>query len=195
MAAPLQIAIAEDDLVTRRLIEKFLHDEGHHVAAFDSGAAAWEHFTRDPVQLIVSDWNMPDMDGLDLCRRVRAAQRETYTYFILLTSASRTHTNIHTAVAAGVDDFLSKPVNPDEIWMRLHVASRILGYAGQVRQLESLIPICSYCKKVRDDANLWQAVDQYLSQHTGRDLSHSICPECYRTIVQKEIDELRNHGT
>ncbi len=194
MSLPLHVVIAEDDLVTRRLIEKFLRDEGHQVAAFESGAAAWEHISREPVQVIVSDWIMPDTDGLDLCRRVRAMRRETYIYFILLTSASRSHSNIHTAVAAGVDDFLSKPVNPDEMWMRLHVASRILTYAGQVRQLESLIPICSYCKKVRNDANLWQAVDQYLSQQTGKDLSHSICPDCYRTIVQKELDELRDRG-
>ncbi|MBE2212516.1 MAG: response regulator [Opitutaceae bacterium] len=194
MSLPLHIVIAEDDVVTRRLVEKILRDEGHDVVALASGQEAWDHLAHHPVQVIVSDWNMPDMDGLDLCRRVRALPRETYTYFILITSASRTTPNIHAAVAAGVDDFLSKPVNPVEIWMRLHVASRILGFAGQVRQLESLIPICSYCKKVRDDANLWQGVDHYLAQQTGRDLSHCICPECYRTIVQKEIDNLRGHG-
>jgi CheY-like chemotaxis protein len=194
MPLPLHIVIAEDDLVTRLLLEKILRDEGHEVTAFTTGQEAWDHLSRQPVQVIVSDWNMPDMDGLDLCQRVRALQRETYTYFILITSASRNPTNIHAAVAAGVDDFLSKPVNPVEIQMRLHVASRILSYAGQVRQLESLIPICSYCKKVRDDSNLWQAVDHYLSQQTGRDLSHSICPECYRSIVQKELDDLRGGG-
>lgn len=194
MRLPLHIVIAEDDLVTRRLIEKILRDEGHDVTALCTGQEAWAHLERHPVQVIVSDWNMPDMDGLDLCRRVRALQRETYTYFILITAATRNAANIHAAVAAGVDDFLSKPANPVEISMRLHVASRILSYAGQVRQLESLIPICSYCKKVRDDSNLWQAVDQYLSQQTGRDLSHSICPECYRTVVQKELEDLRGHG-
>jgi len=194
MPSPLHIVIAEDDLVTRLLIEKILRDAGHHVVARSTGQEAWDHLEHHPVQVIVSDWQMPDMDGLDLCRRVRALQRETYTYFILITSVSRNTTNLHAAIAAGVDDFLSKPVNPDEIWMRLHVASRILEYAGQVRELESLIPICSYCKKVRDDSNLWQAVDHYLSHHTGRDLSHSICPDCYRTIVQKEIDDLRGQG-
>lgn len=195
MAPRLHIAVAEDDLVTRRLIEKFLRDEGHAVTSFESGAAAWDFFSREPVQVIVSDWRMPDIDGLDLCRRVRAERRDAYTYFILLTSATRSQTNIHSAVQAGVDDFLSKPVNPDEMWMRLRVASRILGFAGQVRQLESLIPICSYCKKVRKDENLWQAVDQYLAQQTGRDLSHSICPECYKSVVQREIEELRDQGS
>jgi DNA-binding response OmpR family regulator len=104
---------------------------------------------------------------------------------------SRSHENIHAAVEAGVDDFLNKPINPDDMWMRLRVAARILGYAKQVRQLESLIPICAYCKKVRNDANLWQAVDSYLSQRTGADLSHSICPDCYDKFVQAELEELR----
>jgi DNA-binding response OmpR family regulator len=134
---------------------------------------------------------MPYTDGLDLCRRVRALKREDYTYFILLTSASRSHENIHAAVDAGVDDFLTKPINPDDMWMRLRVASRIISFAGQVRELERLLPICAYCKKVRNDANLWEAVETYLTEHTGMDLSHSICPECYRKFVQTEIDELK----
>jgi DNA-binding response OmpR family regulator len=191
----LKILVAEDDMVTRRLIEKFLKAEGHEVKTVENGLAAWSHFQTNPVQVVVSDWMMPDSDGLDLCRRVRSVKREEYTYFILLTSASRNKENIHVAAEAGVDDFLTKPINPDDMWMRLRVAARILNYAGQVRQLESLIPICAYCKKVRDDSNLWQAVDSYLSQQTGKDLSHSICPECYQKYVQAEIDELKRGGS
>lgn len=191
MAEQLKILVAEDDLVTRRLIEKFLRAEGHTVHAFENGLSAWDFFQQNPVHVIVSDWMMPDSDGLDLCRRVRSVKREEYTYFILLTSLSRNHENIHAAAEAGVDDFLTKPINPDDMWMRLRVAARILRYVGQVRQLESLLPICAYCKKVRNDANLWEAVETYFSQQTGVDLSHSICPDCYKKIVQAEIDELK----
>lgn len=191
MPSQLEILVAEDDLSSRRLIEKFLRADGHIVYPFENGTEAWDFFLHNRVQVVVSDWMMPDCDGLDLCRRVRSESRDDYTYFILLTSVSRSGENIRTAVEAGVDDFLMKPVNPDEIWMRLRVATRILGYAGQVRELESLLPICAYCKKVRDDSNLWHAVDSYLSQRTGMDLSHSICPECYTKHVQAEIDELK----
>lgn len=191
MSQQLKVLVAEDDLVTRRLIAKFLAADGHGVQLAENGTDAWRFFQSNPVQVIVSDWMMPDSDGLDLCRRVRSVKRDEYTYFILLTSVSRSHENIHVAVEAGVDDFLTKPINPDEMWMRLRVASRILSYAGQVRQLESLLPICAYCKKVRNDANLWEAVDSYLSERTGADLSHSICPECYQKYVQAEIDELK----
>jgi phosphoserine phosphatase RsbU/P len=191
MSQQLKILVAEDDMVTRRLIEKFLRTEGHDVHAFENGEGAWHYFQNNPVQVVVSDWIMPDSDGLDLCRRVRSIKRDEYTYFILLTSLSRSHENIHVAVEAGVDDFLNKPINPDDMWMRLRVASRILEYAGQVRELESLLPICAYCKKVRNDANLWEAVETYLTEHTGMDLSHSICPECYKKYVQSEIDDLK----
>lgn len=191
MSSQLDILVAEDELVTRRLIEKFLTADGHRVHAVENGADAWKFYQTTPVQVVVSDWMMPDSDGLELCRKVRSVKRDEYTYFILLTSVSRNHENIHAAVEAGVDDFLNKPINPDDMWMRLRVAARILGYAKQVRQLEALIPICAYCKKVRNDANLWQAVDSYLSQRTGADLSHSICPDCYERFVQTELEELR----
>lgn len=192
--AQLHVLVAEDDLVTRRLIERFLRAEGHFIHPFDCGSKAWAFFRETPVQVIVSDWKMPDLDGLELCRRVRSLRREEYTYFILLTSASRSHENIHAAAEAGVDDFLTKPINPDEMWMRLRVAARILGYAGQVRELERLLPICAYCKKVRNDSNLWEAAETYLSSHAGLDLSHSICPDCFQKHVQAEIDAMKRTG-
>ncbi|BET66551.1 hypothetical protein ASA1KI_14690 [Opitutales bacterium ASA1] len=191
MAEPLKILVAEDELVTRKLIEKFLENQGFRVRSFANGADAWSYFQSHPVNVVVSDWMMPDMDGLDLCRKVRAVSRDEYTYFILLTAMSRSHDNLHAAVDAGVDDFLPKPINPDDMWMRLRVAERIIGFASQVRALEQLIPICSYCKKVRNDSNLWQAVDSYLSQQTGRDLSHSICPECLERVFKEEVEELK----
>lgn len=187
----LEILVAEDDHAIRGLIERFLRTSGHLVHAFESGHAAWEFFQQHPVPLVVCDWLMPEGDGLEFCRRVRAASREEYTYFILLTSVSRSVENMRVAADAGVDDFLAKPVNPDKLWMRLRVASRILGYATQVKRLESLLPICSYCKKIRDDQNLWQAVEGYLAEHAGVGLSHSICPECYEKHVQAELDQLK----
>lgn len=191
MTPQLEIVVADDDIVTRRLLEKFLKAEGHAVHTFENGAEAWAFVQNHPVSLVVSDWMMPDSDGLELCRKVRSLQRKDYTYFILLTSVSRNVENVRATAEAGVDDFLVKPVNPDELWMRLRVAARILGFAGQVRHLESLLPICAYCKKVRDDGNLWQAVEKYIAEHTGMGLSHSICPECYEKFVQVELDQLK----
>ena len=172
----MNILIAEDEMVSRRLLEKFLTEIGHTVESVSNGTEAWEKFSRKPVRVIVSDWRMPDMDGLELCRKIRAEGREDYTYFILLSSVTRTVDNFMQAARAGVDDFLSKPLNHDEIWMRLRVAERILSFTKQIQQLESILPICAYCKKIRNDGDYWEQLETYMNEHAGLDFSHSICP-------------------
>ena len=91
---------------------------------------------------------------------------------------------------AGVDDFLAKPMNFEELWTRLRVAERILSYATQVRQLEQLLPICSYCKKIRDDKNYWQQMEGYINERTGSEFSHSVCPDCYQRVVVPELEKI-----
>jgi sigma-B regulation protein RsbU (phosphoserine phosphatase) len=71
------------------------------------------------------------------------------------------------------------------------VAERILRYATQVSQLEAFLPICSYCKKIRDDKNYWQQIESYINQRTGTDFSHSVCPDCYQRVIMPELEKLR----
>ena len=99
--------------------------------------------------------------------------------------------NQRSAADAGVDDFLTKPLNFEELWMRLRVAERILRFATQVQQLEEMLPICSYCKKIRDDQNYWQQIEGYINQRTGSEFSHSICPDCYKKVVLPELEKLK----
>jgi YesN/AraC family two-component response regulator len=94
------------------------------------------------------------------------------------------------ALNAGVDDFLMKPIDADELGMRLHVAERILGLAATVRRLESFIPICSYCKKVRDDRKYWQEVETFFSESQGTKFSHGICPDCYERTRAPQVRPL-----
>jgi len=187
----MKILIAEDEMVSRRLLEKFLTEIGHTVESVTNGAEAWERHSRKQVRVVVSDWKMPGMDGLELCRKIRAEGREEYTYFILLSSVSRTRDNFLQAARAGVDDFLSKPLNHDEIWMRLRVAERILSFTKQIMQLESILPICAYCKKIRDDGDYWEQLETYMNEHAGLDFSHSICPDCYDEHVVPELEKLK----
>jgi DNA-binding response OmpR family regulator len=91
----------------------------------------------------VSDWRMPGIDGLGLCRMIRE-RGGGYVYFILISSNKVTKENRRLAVEAGVDDFLSKPVDADELGLRLHVAERILGLSEEVKQLRSFLSICGY---------------------------------------------------
>jgi DNA-binding response OmpR family regulator len=145
----------------------------------------------DAARLVVSDWEMPRMDGLNLVRGVRRRTGVEYTYFILLTARSADNDNQREAIEAGVDDFLTKPVDLTELWMRLRVAERILRFTTQLRQLEAFLPICSYCKKVRDDQNYWQQIETYINARTGSEFSHSVCPECYTRVIEPELKRLR----
>jgi DNA-binding response OmpR family regulator len=190
----VKILAVEDDAVARAVLRQALRRLGHDVLEARDGAAAWELLQTESVRVVVSDWMMPNLDGLELCRRVRARTDAEYTYFILLTSRDATEENQTAAADAGVDDFLTKPLDLSELWTRLRVAERILKYTTQVRQLEEMLPICSYCKKIRDDQNYWQQLEGYISERTGSDFSHSVCPDCYKQVVVPQLEEFkRNH--
>jgi sigma-B regulation protein RsbU (phosphoserine phosphatase) len=175
----MKILIAEDDPVSVKILQFTLQHFGHEVVTASNGTEAWEAFDRDPVRVIVSDWMMPGLDGLELCQKVRQRAKTDYTYFILLTAINTGRDNLRKAMDAGIDDFLGKPLDREAIMMRLRVAERILEFTTQIRQLKELIPICMYCKRVRDDTNYWDQVETYIHTHTGSSFSHGICPECF----------------
>lgn len=186
----MKILAVEDDPVASAVLARTLEKLGHEVVTVSDGNAAMEVLNRDPVRVVVSDWVMPSLDGLELCRRVRSRIGTDYVYFILLTGKLSSEDNQREAIEAGVDDFLRKPLVMQEIWMRLRVAERILRYATQVRQLEAFLPICGYCKKIRDDGNYWQQIESYINARTGTDFSHSVCPDCYSQIILPELEKL-----
>lgn len=175
----MKILIAEDDPVSVKILQFTLEHYGHEVVTSTTGTEAWEKFDADPVRVIVSDWMMPGIDGLELCQKVREREKTDYTYFILLTAINTGRDNLRKAMDAGIDDFLAKPLDREAIMMRLRVAERILEFTTQIRQLKELIPICMYCKRVRDDSNYWDQVETYIHTHTGSSFSHGICPECF----------------
>lgn len=187
----MKILAVEDDAVARAVLRQALRKLGHEVVEAGDGEEAWELLQKEPVRVIVSDWLMPKLDGLELCRRVRGRTHAEYSYFILLTGNDATASNQREAADAGVDDFLTKPLNFDELWTRLRVAERILRYATQVKQLEEMMPICSYCKKIRDDQNYWQQIEGYINERTGSEFSHSVCPDCYQRVVVPELESLK----
>lgn len=175
----MKILIAEDDPVSVKILQFTLEHYGHEVVAAMDGAEAWEKFDNDPFRIVISDWMMPHIEGLELCQRIRSRPKTEYTYFILLTAINTGRENLRKAMDAGIDDFLAKPLDREAIMMRLRVAERILEFTTQIRQLKELIPICMYCKRVRDDQDFWSQVESYIHTHTGSNFSHGICPECF----------------
>jgi sigma-B regulation protein RsbU (phosphoserine phosphatase) len=185
----MKVLIIEDQPVAAMQIAGALRSLGHEPVQIESGAAAWPELASGQYRVVVSDWRMPGLDGLDLCRMVRERAGE-YIYFILVSVADATDAHRDEALAAGVDDFLPKPVNPQDLKMRLHVAERILKFTAQVRQLESFLPICGYCKKIRDDKNYWSEVEDYLSTRDGTRFSHGVCPACWDREMVPQLKKL-----
>lgn len=182
--------LVEDDKVNLELLKGFLARLGHDVTAVASGEAAWRAFSSSPFPAVICDWDMPAMSGIELCERIRGMKGAQYPYFILITSFQG-DAKIKQAMEAGVDDFISKPIDLNLLSVRLKVAERILGFQGQIGILKGLLPICMYCKKIRSDKQYWETVETYFKAQTGADFTHTLCPDCYSEKIQPQLDSLR----
>lgn len=185
----MKVLAIEDQPMAALQLTAALRALGHEPECVKDGITAWQKLEENSFRVVVSDWRMPGVDGLDLCRMVRQRGGE-YIYFILISAAGVTRETREAALQAGVDDFLAKPIDPDELGMRLHVAERILGFTAQVKQLESFLPICGYCKKVRDDKKYWKEIEAYVSERDGTRFSHGVCPTCYDSMVIPQLKKL-----
>jgi sigma-B regulation protein RsbU (phosphoserine phosphatase) len=199
----MKVLIADDDPVARLLLQRMLGEWGYDVTPMPDGLAAWQVLSEEaapPVAIL--DWMMPGMTGLELCEKVRL--RSIQTYVILLTAQGRTE-DIVNALGAGADDYLTKPFKPEELRARVQVGVRVVDLQrslaervaaleralSDVTQLQGLLPICMYCKKIRNDQNYWQKVESYIGQRSGATFSHGICPDCMDTHVRPSLAAMR----
>jgi diguanylate cyclase (GGDEF)-like protein len=127
----MKILIAEDQPTAALFLSRTLEKMGHGVAVARDGEEAWSILRQGDAPLLISDWMMPNLDGPDLCRRIRAVGGERYTYIILLTSRDRREDRLK-GLRAGADDFLTKPPDADELAVRLEIAERILAVHDQL---------------------------------------------------------------
>ena len=197
----MRILIAEDDLMSRRLLERTLTHLGHETVSVGDGRAAWEALSRaDGPKLAILDWMMPELDGAEVCRRLRATEPAEPPYLILLTARQQKEDVIE-GLESGADDYITKPFHKRELQCRVQAGVRILELRqrlservceleqalAQVKELKGLLPICCYCKKIRDDGLYWQQVETYFEAHTAVEFSHGICPDCWTDYVEPDL--------
>ncbi len=191
----VRVLIAEDELISRRLLEATLSRQGYEVLSVDNGDAAWEELEKeDAPRLAVLDWMMPGMDGTDVCRKVREKVDADYCYMILL-SARAQKEDIVEGLESGADDYLTKPFHPQELTSRIKAGERIIALEtalsgkvdelqeamAHVKTLQGLLPICMHCKKIRDNGDTWHKMENYISDHSGAMFTHSLCEDCLAT--------------
>ena len=197
-----KVLIAEDDPVPRLMLERALVDWGYEVVVARDGNEAWEIMRQpDAPKLGIVDWMMPGLDGVELCRKVRTVPQSTPAYLILLTSRDHKK-DIVTGLQAGANDYVSKPFDRQELEARLAVGRNVVDLQmavaqrvhelenalAQVKQLQGLLPICCYCKKIRDDQNYWQQVETYFLDHLEVRFSHGICPDCFHAAMGEKLE-------
>lgn len=193
---PINILIAEDHTATRFMLSSLLERHGYHVTAVNDGYMAQGALAApDGPAIALLDWGLPHQSGLEICREIRKLGGRHFVYVIIVT-ARDTVQDLAEAFAAGADDFIRKPCEPVEILSRVRSAERIVELEHRlsgriqecevalenIRNLKRLLPICMYCKKVRDDSQYWQEIEHYIHQQTGTDFSHGICPDCFQEV-------------
>ncbi len=198
----MKILIAEDDIVSRKILVANLKKWGHEVIVTKDGNEAWEELNKDDIpNFAILDWMMPGKDGVDLCRNIRKAKPEAILYIILLTAKGTTE-DIVSGLEAGADDYVIKPFNKAELKARVDVGERMVKTKlalkekvielqealDNIKKLQGMIPICAWCKRVRTDDEYWSNVEDYISQNSEAMFSHSICPDCLEKEFGKTLE-------
>lgn len=201
----MRVLIAEDDLVSRRMLERFLAKWGYEVLSAESGTEAWDILQReDAPHLIILDWMMPGIGGVELCRTIRKSRQPSPAHIILVT-AKAGKDDVIEGLEGGADDYVTKPFSQAELQARIKSGERVVELQlrlarrvaeleralANVKQLQGLLPICSYCKKIRDDSNYWKNVEAYISEQTEAEFSHGICPDCFEEYIRPELEATR----
>jgi len=203
---PLPVLVADDEPVSRTVVSAMLKKAGYPVILANDGEQAWKKLdAADSPSLALLDWEMPGLQGPEVVERIRSRASQAPTYVILLTSRDSS-ADIVRGLRAGADDYVTKPANEDELIARVNVGARVvqlqIALAERVRSLEealanvkalqTLLPMCAYCKSIRNDQNYWEKVETYFSQHSNVSFTHSYCPNCYERFVRPELEALED---
>jgi DNA-binding response OmpR family regulator len=191
----MKVLIAEDEPISRRLLESRLRSTGYEIVTAENGARAWEILeSENAPELAILDWMMPELDGPEICRRLRKREPGRYVYVILLTARGRLD-DLVAGLESGADDYVTKPFDWEELETRLRAGTRIQRLQSElahkvtelesalahVRTLQGLLPICMHCKSIRDDSNTWHRLETYIEQHSNALFTHSLCRKCLAT--------------
>ncbi|HKJ63885.1 MAG TPA: response regulator transcription factor [Desulfopila sp.] len=199
----MRILIAEDDYTTRLMLQVILEKWKYKVETAEDGNEAWtilQQSSRQP-QIAILDWEMPEMDGLEVCEKIRTLDRRNPIYIIMLTGRDTTSDIVH-GLDAGADDYITKPFDENELRARVRVAERMVtiqeSLASTVEELrlaldhvdtlQGILPICMHCHGIRSDDEAWHKLERYIETNTMAKFSHSICPDC---LIKHYSDDMK----
>ncbi len=199
----MRLLLAEDESVSRYLLAAALTKWGYEVVATSDGDEALSELRKDDSpNLAILDWVLPNKDGLEICRSIRDSGGKKILYIILLTAKGDTNDKVR-GLDAGADDYIIKPFHNEELRARVKAGERIVKLElslfkniqklqnafAKVKKLRGIIPICARCKKVRDDDQYWLRLEEYVTNRSKTEFTHSICPECRDKYFGAELND------
>ncbi|MGC8828712.1 MAG: response regulator [Verrucomicrobiia bacterium] len=182
----MKILIADDEPMFLTVLKTSLDKLGYTVFSAPDGRQAFELWKKEETPIVITDWLMPDMTGIELCAAIRKEKRDFYTYIIILTGLDTRDAYIK-GLEEGADDFMVKPFEEAMLGAKLKVAERIINLNTRVDNLEKLLPICSWCKKIRVEESQWMPLESYLKARSKAKISHTICPECSKKYFNSDV--------
>lgn len=182
----MKILVCDDDITTTAYLDGMLRKMGYVPIVCNTGNEALLFLAcEEPPKMAIIDWVLPDISGIDVCRNVRNSKTLLSLHIILLTSNNRPE-DLAEGLAAGANDYMTKPFSAIELEARLGVGKRIVSLQSEVKTLTGLLPICAWCKKIKSDNQSWVKIEDYVKDRTDASFSHGGCPDCLQRVRQHE---------
>jgi DNA-binding response OmpR family regulator len=182
----MEILIAEDDVMILDMLVDFLDTLGHTVMTAQDGREAWHVYQTKPIQMVITDWIMPQMDGLELCSNIRAASKDHYTYIIVITGKEQKKDLLET-LKCGADDYIKKPLDPEELRARIKAGERIIKLEEGHRNLQQVL--------IESRNKLRVVVDSLLEEIVSIDSDFRIVSVNISFVKSKGLDIRATIGT
>ncbi|MDO9081416.1 MAG: response regulator [Desulfuromonadales bacterium] len=197
------ILIIDDDQNQRKTLTDIVAAKGYETYVAEDGAAGLAVLQENPVNLVLTDLGLPDISGIDILSEVKSLYPDIQV--IILTGMATVDSAVE-ATNLGAFSYLRKPYDIDQLLLQIQRAiekqrveeelrlsrqlledkvTELEATLARVKQLEGILPICMYCKKIRNDQEDWQQMEEYISQHSEANFSHGLCPECYKQQLKE----------
>jgi len=187
------LILAVDDTPSDlELLAKILEREGYSLALAKDGSQALDIAAKEKPDLILLDIFMPGMDGIEICRRLKADPAVQDIPVIFVTSQSGSD-EVLAGFEVGAVDYVTKPFRIPELLARVHVQAELRRIQREIHTLHGILPTCAHCKKIRDEKGIWHSIESYISQHSEAHFSHGICPDCIAIYFPDAHADAKKH--
>lgn len=179
------ILIVDDNPNNLQVLGSILEGKGYEVALAQNGLLALDFIKKEKPDLILLDIMMPEINGYEICKKLKEDNETKDVPVIFLTAKTETE-DIVRGFDVGAVDYILKPFNSAELLARIRTHIKLRQAQKEIQLLRGIIPICAYCKKIRNDTGFWEQVEDYIHKHTMLEFSHGLCPDCYKRLSDEK---------